>query len=122
MLNARFKRTYKKSSGKVMFVYHISGDKQALDQFETIQGEHYRTDNGIPVWFTSRYVGESCPLLITSKDKIVADTSEFDKANSLVQQAGGHFGEALANALAARYAHLRSAPQAPEPPPEPDPE
>ena len=112
MLKALFKRTYKKSSGKVMFVYHISRDQTELDQFETLQGEHYRTDNGTPVWFTQRFVGESCPLLITSKNRIVADTSEFDKWNSLVQQAGGNFGDALANAAAHRFAQ-------PTPPPAP---
>lgn len=100
MLKAQFVRTYKKSSGKVIFVYHVSGDQAQLDQFETIQGEHYRTDNGTPVWFTDRYIGESCPLLITSKDKIVADTSEFDKANSLVKQAGGNLGDAMAALMA----------------------
>ena len=123
MLNIRYKRIYKKSAtGKVMFVYHVSGDQHALDQFETIQGEHYRTDNGTPVWFTSRYVGESCKLLITTAGKIVADTSEFDKAKSLAEQFGGNFGQAIADAQAAKLVQPSAAPPsasehaAPKPP------
>lgn len=116
MLNIRYKRIYKKSTtGKVMFVYHVSGDQASLDQFETIQGEHYRTDNGTPVWFTSRFVGESCKLLITSAGKIVADTSEFDKAKSLADQFGGNLGQAIADAAAAKLVQpTDTPPSAPE--------
>jgi hypothetical protein len=98
-----FARSYKKSNGKIVFVYHVHGDQAQLKQFEAIQGDNHRLDeNDIPVFFTPRYVGETATLIVTKAGKLVPDTSEFDKINSLVSQYGGNLGQAMANQFAGK--------------------
>ena len=75
--------------------------KDILSAYKKAQGEHYREDEkGNPLFFTTRAVGDSAPLIITENGKCVPDMSEFDKAASLVSQYGGNFGQELAKATA----------------------
>lgn len=136
MIKATFKRQYKPKgkAGQVNFVYHLSGTQAELAEFETIQGQYYRTDTvptatgtvTIPVWFSNKFVGDSCDLLKTSNNRFVADTSEFDKANSIVSQYGGSLGVALAEILANRLMPAKGSAPAPreqaKPELQPDPE
>lgn len=103
MLNIRFLRNYRNKKGHLVFVYSVTGPAAELERYKTAQGEFYREDeDGAPVYFSSKYVGESTKLIITSKDKVIPDTSEFDKAASIITQYGGDLGTALANAFASK--------------------
>jgi hypothetical protein len=90
-------RTYRSKKGNPTFVYTVDGSKEQLDKFKKAQGDYYREDeDGKPLWFTTRYIGEEGMLMITSNGNIVPDMSEFDKQASLVSQYGGNFGDILA--------------------------
>lgn len=90
-------RTYRSKNGTPTFVYSVEGTKEELSAFKKAQGEYYREDdNKKPLWFTTRYIGETGTLMITSNGNIVPDMSEFDKQASLVAQYGGNFGDILA--------------------------
>ncbi len=107
-MKVNYQRSYKKTSTKThsvitMFVYGVSGTPEELESFKTAQGEFYREDDDQkPIWFSSKFVGKQSKLLVTSNGKIVADTSEFDQAASLVSQYGGNLGNAMANAFASQ--------------------
>ena len=90
-------RTYRSKSGTPTFVYSVEGTKDDLKAFKDAQGDYYREDeDGKALWFTTRYIGETGKLMITSNGNIVPDMSEFDKQASLVSQYGGNFGDVLA--------------------------
>lgn len=61
MLQATYLRSVK---GGVLHVYAVSGPKTAIEQFEAIQGENFRTDEktGKPVWFTKKFSGKFIQL------------------------------------------------------------
>jgi len=120
-MKVKLLRTYRApKTGNPVFVYTVSGNEADLAAYEEAQGEHFRTDeNGQPLWFTVRCIGDSGELIITSKGNIVADMSRFDQAASLASQYGGNFGEALAQMTAASILgnavpQANAAPSAPE--------
>lgn len=114
MLKGKFVRNYRKARtneqkaagqpGTVVFVYEVSGSKELLEQYELIQDKNFVADDktGTPLFFSTRYTGEVIDILITPNDRIVVDTSEFEKLASLANQASGP----LAAALASRAADL----------------
>lgn len=103
-MHAQFARTYvKKETGNDVFVYSvIFNNEQEHESFKAAQGSNYRVDQktGEILYFTTRYFGETINLIITSNNKVVADTSAFAKAKSLSAQYGGNFGQELARASA----------------------
>lgn len=95
-------RSYTSKQGNKVFVYAVSGTKEQLEKFKTASGEFYREDEqGNPLWFTTRSVGNTGELVITTNGKIVPDMSKFDQAASLAKQYGGNLGEELAKHAAA---------------------
>lgn len=104
-ISASYARQYKKAGSQhTTFVYAVSGTPEELAKFEQAQGDYYRTDDktGAPLWFTTRFVGDDAKLIITSNNKVVADMSEYEKADSLAKQFGGNLGAELTRAAAAR--------------------
>ncbi len=103
MLQVKSVRDYVSKNGNDTFVYEVSGDKAAMTAFKKAQGEYYREDDksGTPLWFTTRFIGNSGKLIITSNGNVVADMSEFRKAESLSSQYGGNLGQELAKHAAA---------------------
>lgn len=101
-MNVNLKRSYKSKNGNVVFVYEVSGSKSELEAYAEAQGEHHveDTETGKPLWFTTRCVGQTGKLLITTNGNVVPDMSEFDQAASLAAQYGGNLGQALANGFA----------------------
>ena len=100
-MNVTLERSYRSKNGNTTFVYKVSGSKSDLERFKELQGEFYReSDNGIPLWFTTRCIGKTGKLIVTTNDKLVPDMSEFDQAASLTAQYGGNFGAELAKAAA----------------------
>ena len=102
-LNGTFVRSYKKN-GKDVFVYAVTGSKEATEKYKETQGEFYRQDDttGNGLFFSTRYVGDNTKLIITEKGNVVADMSEFAKAASLASQFGGNLGTELARNAAAK--------------------
>lgn len=97
MLKVKSIRSYRSKNGNPTFVYSVAGQKTDLEAFKKAQGEYYREDeDGNPLWFTTRFIGDEGNLLITSNGNVVPDMSEFDKQASLVAQYGGNFGDILA--------------------------
>ena len=100
-MNVSLARSYRSKNGNVTFVYNVSGSKKDLESYKAIQGDFYReSDEGAPLWFTTRCIGKSGKLIITTNNKVVPDMSQFDEAASLAAQYGGNFGQELAKATA----------------------
>ena len=93
---------YTSKNGNTTFVYAVSGNDESLKAFKDAQGDYYREEDGVSLWFTTRFVGERCPLVITAKGRVIADMSEYKKAESLVKQFGGNFGQELAKQAVAK--------------------
>ena len=95
-------RSYRSKNGHATFVYKVTGSAADLASYEEAQGEYYREDDttGEPLWFTTRCIGQSGSLIITSKGNIVPDMSAFDQAASIATQYGGNFGQELAKQAA----------------------
>jgi hypothetical protein len=98
-MKVKLLRSYKSQNGNTVFVYTVSGNESQLESFKNAQGDYYREDeNGTPLWFTTRCIGQKGTLIITSKGKVVPDMSAFEQAASLAKQFGGNFGNELAKA------------------------
>ena len=101
-MKIKLMRSYKSKKGNTVFVYGVAGSPEQLAAYAKAQGENHRTDeSGTPLWFTTRCVGQSGTLIITTNGKVVPDMSAFDQAASIAAQYGGNFGEALAKQAAA---------------------
>ena len=106
-------RSYRSRNGNPTFVYGVTGSDADLTAFKDAQGEYYREDdNGTPLWFTTRCVGTTGKLIITTNGNVVPDMSAFDQAASIASQYGGNFGAELAKMSAASILG-QSAPSAP---------
>jgi len=111
-MNVSLQRSYRSKNGNPTFVYKVTGNAADLESFKDAQGEHYRTnDDGHPLWFTTRCIGPSGKLIITTNGNIVPDMSAFDQAASIAAQYGGNFGQELARMSAAQILGA-NAPQA----------
>jgi hypothetical protein len=94
-------RSYRSKNGNATFVYGVKGNATDLEAFKSAQGDYYREDdNGNPLWFTTRCIGQTGKLIITTNGNVVPDMSHFDQAASLASQYGGNFGAELAKAAA----------------------
>lgn len=101
-MKAKFIRSYRSKNGNTVFVYGVAGTKDQIDAFKEIQGDQLReSDEGVPLWFTTRFIGNTGTLVVTSNNKIVPDMSAYEKANSLAEQFGGNLGQELAKQAAA---------------------
>jgi hypothetical protein len=94
-------RSYRSKNGNATFVYGVTGSDADLKAFKDAQGEYYREDeDGTALWFTTRCVGNTGSLIITTNGNIVPDMSAFDQAASIAEQYGGNFGQELAKQAA----------------------
>lgn len=100
MLRIKERSTYVSSNGNDTFVYEVSGTAAELKAYAKAKGEYHVVDNGIPLFFTTDYVGPTGTLLISAKSgKVFADKSAYKKAASLAGQFEGPLGAAIANRL-----------------------
>ena len=100
-MKVKLLRSYRSKNGNATFVYTVSGSEKDLAAYKAAQGEYYREDdNGTPLWFTTRCIGQSGKLIITTNGNIVPDMSAFDQAASIAAQYGGNFGQELAKQAA----------------------
>jgi hypothetical protein len=101
-MKVKLLRSYRSKNGNATFVYSVSGSDADLAKYKEAQGEYYREDeDGSPLWFTTRCIGQTGTLIITTNGNIVPDMSAFDQAASIASQYGGNFGQELAAQAAA---------------------
>jgi hypothetical protein len=113
-MNVTLKRSYKSKNGNTVFVYVVTANAKDAEAYKTASGDFYReAEDGTPLWFTTRCIGNRGKLVITSKGKIVPDMSAFEQAASLAKQFGGNFGQELARASVQNL--LGNAPESEEP-------
>ncbi len=95
-------RSYRSQNGNATFVYAVSGSTSDLEAFKNALGEYYRKneEDGKPLWFTTKCVGQSGKLIITTNGNVVPDMSAYDQAASIAAQYGGNFGQELAKQAA----------------------
>ena len=110
-MQVKMQRSYKSKNGNVVFVYEVSGSKAEMEAYKEAQGEFYKedTETGKALWFTTRCIGNTGKLLITTNGNIVPDMSEFDQAASLAAQYGGNLGTELARISAQKLLGNRGA-------------
>lgn len=102
-MKVRLIRSYVSKKGNDVFVYAVSGTPAELEAFKAAQGDNFReAEDGTPLWFTTRCVGQTGTLVITTKGTIVPDMSAYKQAASLAKQFGGNFGQELARASVAQ--------------------
>lgn len=102
MITVKLSRNYKSKAGNTVFVYTVSASEKEAEEFKKAQGDFHReTDDGKPLWFTTRCIGQKGTLIITAKGKVVPDMSAYEQAASISAQFGGNFGQELARASVA---------------------
>jgi hypothetical protein len=81
-------RSYrKKDTGRIVFVYTVSGTKAQLDAYKVAMADRHTVDeSGTPLFFTIRFAGKNANLILTSENKAIVDMSEFDQLSSLIEQ------------------------------------
>lgn len=101
-MKVSLKRNYRSANGNTVFVYAVSAKPEAIEAYKVAQADNYREqEDGTPLWFTTRCIGNTGTLVITAKGKVVPDMSAFEQAASLAKQYGGNFGNELARASVA---------------------
>lgn len=97
--------SYRNGKGNIVFVYKVTGSKSQMAQYIESQGEYlkYQDDDESlsPLYFDTKYAGETGSLIITQKGRAVIDNTEESKIISLMEQ---HKGTALGDALALQVA------------------
>ena len=108
-------RSYRSKNGNVTFVYGVTCNAVELKAYKKAQGEFFReTEDGTPLWFTTRCIGDAGSLLISQDGaKVYPDMSEFDQLASIVEQYGGNLGDHLAATAAAKLIGGSSTPATP---------
>lgn len=82
----------------IMFRYTVHGSKEELEHYKECQGgnnpeghkdNHYReSEEGVPLYFTSRPIGKSGQLGISTKGNVFIDTTDMDLAEALINSHG----------------------------------
>jgi hypothetical protein len=96
-----YRKLNKNGQPTTVFVYAVAGTEDQLSAYKAAQGSNYReSDDGEPLWFSTRCVGNAGKLITTSKGGFAPDMSAFDQAASLATQYGGNLGQELARKAA----------------------
>lgn len=76
-MNAHYlKHYFKKVEQKNGFIYEIDGTENEIIQFKNVLGQHYREDNGKPLFFTKFYSGQQRALVLY-RDNYVLDLKKL---------------------------------------------
>lgn len=86
-----FLRQYRKQSGKIVFVYTVSGTVEQLAEYKAIKGANFREDEAtkLPLFFSQRFAGIKSDIVKNKEGKDWnVDTTELDQLASLSAQYG----------------------------------
>lgn len=80
----------KRETGKLVFVYSITGTEEEIAAYKESKGEFYREDATTKqvLMFSNRYTGKEINMIKTSTGQFVPDTTEIDQLASLADQHG----------------------------------
>lgn len=80
----------KRETGKMVFVYNVTGTPEEMAEYKKAKGDFYREDKDTKqvLMFSNRFTGKSVDLIKTEKGEYVADTTEFDQLANLADQYG----------------------------------
>ncbi len=101
---------YVSAKGNDTFVYTVEGDAASLKAYKKAKGKYYREEDGVALFFTTDFFGESGNLIITKKGNVIPDKSAYKKAASLASQFDGPLGEAIARQFAEQLLGKAQAP------------
>ena len=124
-MKGQYLDSYVSKKGADTFIYTVDCTPEEKAAIKEAKGEFYREDaSGKPLFYTTRYVGETPKLILTTNGNLVADMSEMKKKASLARQFGGNLGDQFAAAAAADILAdmKRSTRTAVQPDPETEPE
>lgn len=86
-----FKMQYRKTGGKLVFVYELDGTPEQLAEYKKIKGDHHREDEKTKksLFFANRFGGKEVSVIKTKDEKdFTMDTTEMDLLGNLTQQYG----------------------------------
>lgn len=80
----------KRETGKLVFVYTITGTPEEMAAYKTSKGENYREDEATKqvLMFSTRYLEKECSMIKTSAGVFVPDTTKLDQLANLADQYG----------------------------------
>jgi hypothetical protein len=86
-LDGTFRSKTEKTKGQIRYRYSVKGTEENLEAYREAQGEYYaETEDGVPLFFTSQFLGKRSKIQITDKGQIVSGSTELDMLNSLAMQ------------------------------------
>lgn len=96
--------SYRKTgTGNQVFRYAVTGTTEELAAYKEAQGENYREQDGTPIFFSTRFLGNSVELGISQNTgNVVAINSERAKLESIIKQAEAEGNTALSQMASAR--------------------
>lgn len=96
-------RQYRKSETQnLVHVYEVSGTEAEINAYEEAQGDNLvcDDDSGAPLFFTTNFVNKNIKIGMTQAGNPFVDTTEMDELSSIVDNAPGKLGEAIAAEVA----------------------
>lgn len=80
----------KRETGKLVFVYTITGTSEEIAAYKASKGDNYREDATTKqvLMFSTRYLEKKCAMIKTSTGTFVADTTKLDQLANLADQYG----------------------------------
>jgi hypothetical protein len=86
-LDGTFRSKTEKTKGQIRYRYTVKGTEENLEAYRDAQDEYYaETEDGVPLFFTSQFLGKKSKIQITDKGQIVSGSTELDMLNSLAMQ------------------------------------
>lgn len=107
-MKAKFTNSYRKN-GNPVFVFRVSGSATELEAYRDSAGSNLREDEaGNPLFFTTRYAGETINLVKTASGSYIADTSAFAQAEGMLGNfASAEMRAAMAGILAKQFLGIK---------------
>jgi hypothetical protein len=107
-MKVTFKSSYVSKKGNDVFVGIVSGTPAEVEAYKANRGDGQKAtldEQGNPLFFSTRTWGKGTADLIKTRNKgqYIIDNSEIRMAANMAKQYGGNFGQALADAQAARF-------------------
>lgn len=86
-----------RTTGKVGYIYNVSGTAEEIAEYKKLKGDFYREDSvtKTPLHFENSFIGVEAPLIKNAKgDKFFANTGEQDIFAELAKKGGMEYAHA----------------------------